>query len=83
MVAIVSGGHLGTSLSSLATLGRQGVTGLAGQGRNGEQAYVNAATGNLTLQVFDERLVSRGIDVTRVRTYNSQGMYSEDTRTTA
>jgi hypothetical protein len=56
MVAIVSGGHLGLSLSSLATLGQQGVTGSAGQGRNGERAYVNAATGNVVLQNFDDRL---------------------------
>ncbi|HEX7635654.1 MAG TPA: hypothetical protein VF427_10295, partial [Noviherbaspirillum sp.] len=78
MVAIVSGNSLGLNLTSLTTLGQQGVTGSAGQGRNGEKAYINAATGNLVLQNFDDRLVAHGVDIARVRTYNSQGQYSDD-----
>ncbi|MDP9933620.1 Ig-like domain repeat protein, partial [Variovorax paradoxus] len=78
MVAIVSGNSLGLSLSSLATLGQRGQVGMAGQGRSGEQAYVNAATGNLVLQTRDELLLGRGPDTVSVRTYNSQGLLSDD-----
>ena len=78
MVAIVSGNSLGLSLSSLATLGQRGQVGMAGQGRSGEQAYVNAATGNLVLQTRDELLLGRGPDTVSLRTYNSQGLLSDD-----
>ena len=78
MVAIVSGNSLGLSLTSLATLGQQGVLGTAGQGRNGEQSYVNVFSGNLVLQDFDDRLESRGLDVAAIRTYNSQGTFGDD-----
>ena len=66
MVAIVSGSSLGLSLGSLRTLGQQGVFGSAAQGRSGEQAYVNVATGNLVLQHRDELLSGRGLDIERV-----------------
>ena len=78
MVAIVSGNSLGLSLTSLGTLGQRGVLGTAGQGRNGEQAYVNIANGNLILQDFDDKLVARGADIGVVRTYNSQGLLNDD-----
>ncbi|QSI29786.1 hypothetical protein GNX71_09405 [Variovorax sp. RKNM96] len=78
MVAIVSGNSLGLSLSSLTTLGQRGLVGSAGQGRNGELAYVNAATGNLVLQNRDELLLGRGPDVLSARTYNSQGLLDDD-----
>ncbi|MDN6886457.1 hypothetical protein QMO14_22970, partial [Variovorax sp. CAN2819] len=52
--------------------------GTAGQGRSGEQAFVNIATGNLVLQDFDDRLEGRGIDIGAVRTYNSQGLLNDD-----
>ncbi|MDP9992345.1 YD repeat-containing protein [Variovorax boronicumulans] len=78
MVAIVSGNSLGLSLTSLATLGQRGTLGAAGQGRNGEQAFVNIATGNLVLQDFDDRLEGRGLDISAVRTYNSQGLLNDD-----
>ena len=78
MVAIVSGNSLGLSLGSQATLGQRGQTGTAGQGRSGEQAYVNAATGNLVLQTRDELLLGRGPDTVSLRTYNSQGQLSDD-----
>ena len=77
MVAIVSGNSLGLSLSSLAVLGQKGQSGTAGQGRSGEQAYVNVATGNLVLQDRDDVLVGRGITVNTVRTYNSQGVLND------
>ncbi|WP_390342926.1 hypothetical protein ACFJIS_21260 [Variovorax boronicumulans] len=78
MVAIVSGNSLGLSLTSLGTLGQRGVLGTAGQGRNGEQAFVNIANGNLILQDFDDKLVARGADIGVVRTYNSQGLLNDD-----
>ncbi|RQP26682.1 putative Ig domain-containing protein [Piscinibacter terrae] len=78
MVAIVSGNSLGLSLTSLVTLGNQGGVGSAGQGRNGEQAYVNVANGNLVVQDQDERLVGVGLGVTALRTYNSQGRLDDD-----
>lgn len=77
MVAIVSGNSLGLSLSSLAVLGQRGMSGAAGQGRSGEQAYVNAATGNLVLQNRDEFIQGRGPDILSLRTYNSQGVLDD------
>ncbi|WP_017761567.1 RHS repeat domain-containing protein [Pseudacidovorax intermedius] len=78
MVAIVSGSSLGLSLGSLRTLGQQGVLGSAEQGRSGEQAYVNVATGNLVLQSRDEFVAGRGLDVGSLRTYNSRGLWNDD-----
>lgn len=78
MVAIVSGNSLGLNLTSMATLGRDGVTGGAGAGRNGQLAYVNVANGNLVLQNQDDYLASRGLDAVAVRTYNSQGLLNDD-----
>ena len=78
MVAIVSGNTLGLNLTSLATLGQRGVSGGASQGRNGELTYVNVANGNLVLQNRDDLLVSRGVDVSALRTYNSQGLLNDD-----
>ncbi|MEO6936655.1 MAG: LysM peptidoglycan-binding domain-containing protein [Collimonas sp.] len=78
MVAIVSGNSLGVSLTSLNTLGQRGALGVATQGRNGELAYVNVATGNLVLQDRDDMLVNHGIDIAALRTYNSQGKFSDD-----
>jgi YD repeat-containing protein len=78
MVAIVSGNSLGLSLSSLAILGQRGQLGAAGHGRSGEQSFVNLANGNLVLQGRDDVLVSRGLDIQAVRTYNSQGLLSDD-----
>jgi YD repeat-containing protein len=78
MVAIVSGNSLGLSLSSLATLGQRGQIGTAGQGRNGEESFVNVANGNLVLQDRDDVLIGRGLDINAVRTYNSQGLLTDD-----
>lgn len=78
MVAIVSGNSLGLNLTSLATLGARGALGNAAQGRNGEQAFVNIATGNLVLQDRDDRLVGVGGTTSVLRTYNSQGQLNDD-----
>lgn len=78
MVAIVSGNSTGLDLTSFSTLGGQGPGGIATQGRNGERVYVNVANGNLVAQDVDDRLVGHGLAVTALRTYNSQGQYSDD-----
>ena len=74
MVSIVSGDSLGLSLGSLANLDQEGAGNAAPVGRNGERAYVNAATGNLVLQRQDDYLSSRGADLSVLRTYNSRGV---------
>ena len=81
MVAIVSGTGLGLLGSSLYTLGGQkhAASGTATTGRNGDQVYLNAATGNLVMQQRDEFLASAGINTALTRTYNSQGMLSDTT----
>ncbi|AMO24179.1 hypothetical protein UC35_16715 [Ramlibacter tataouinensis] len=66
------------SLTSMATVGQRGVFGQALQGRNGEQVYVNVANGNLVLQDQDDRLVAHGMDAVALRTYNSQGLLTDD-----
>jgi YD repeat-containing protein len=78
MVAIVSGNSLGLNLTSLATLGQQGVFGTPTQGNNADRVYVNAATGNLVLQSEDDHLLARGPDAVALRTYNSQGLLNDD-----
>ncbi|WP_316682838.1 hypothetical protein, partial [Ralstonia flaminis] len=78
MVAIVSGNSIGLNLSSLATLGQRGVIGNSASGRNGEQVYVNIATGNLIVQDRDDRLVGVGGATSALRTYNSQGQFTDD-----
>ncbi|SFC97263.1 RHS repeat protein, partial [Collimonas sp. OK412] len=78
MVAIVSGNSLGVSLTSMNTLGQRGVQGVATQGRNGELTYVNVFSGNLVLQDRDDMLVNHGIDIAALRTYNSQGKFTDD-----
>src|SRR5438552_3369500 len=78
MAAIVSANSLGLSTSSLAVLGPSGLLGQAAQGRGNERAYVNAATGNLVVQNQDEVVLGRGPDLRLVRTYNSQGLLTDD-----
>jgi len=78
MVAIVSGNSLGLNLTSLRTLGQQGLTGMATEGRNGQEAYVNVSNGNLVLQSQDDYLEARGLDAATIRTYNSQGLLNDD-----
>ncbi|MDB5856274.1 MAG: rane protein of unknown function [Herminiimonas sp.] len=80
MVAIVSGSGLGLDTTSFATLAGRLATGTATQGRNGERAYVNVATGNLVLQDLDDHLVAHGPSVDALRTYNSQGQGTDDNR---
>ena len=61
MVAIVNGQGLG--LNSAGVLGNRAQMGQALQGRNGQNVYVNASSGNLVVQNQDERLLDHGIDL--------------------
>ena len=75
MVAAISGQGLGPYNTSATNLNGQGTDGTAAQGRTGEQIYVNTANGNLVLQDEDELLSAEGLNVSIVRTYNSQGQF--------
>ncbi|WP_048438762.1 RHS repeat protein, partial [Caenimonas sp. SL110] len=78
MVGIVSGNSLGLDLTSGATLGQRGQLGQSALGQTAERSYVNVATGNLVVQDVDDFLASNGLDVTALRTYNSQGLLDDD-----
>lgn len=73
MVAVVAGNGLGLFNTSLSILGGAGVSGQSVLGQGGARSFVNAATGNLVLQMQDEWLSGRGSDLQHVRTYNSLG----------
>src|SRR5258706_14389833 len=77
MVAIVAGNGLGLFNTSSNILGSAGVLGQGVTGQAPGRAYVNAATGNLILQVQDEVLSGRGFDLPDVRTYNSLGQLTD------
>jgi len=72
MAAVVSGSGLGLFNSSLAQIGHSH-GGQAGVGQALEGQYVNVATGNLVLQDQDESILTRGLPISFVRTYNSLG----------
>src|SRR5258705_1604 len=75
MVAIVSGNTFGLTSNPLDPRGDANV------GRSGDQSdrvYVNAGTGNLTIQNRDEYLTAVGPDLSLIRTYNSQGLLIDD-----
>lgn len=71
MVGIISGNQLGLQQSSASVLGGLGTLGRASVGRMGENAYVNAMTGNLVVTNTDEMLFGVGNDVGVGRAYNS------------
>uniref|UniRef100_UPI0005277950 DUF6531 domain-containing protein n=2 Tax=Hahella ganghwensis TaxID=286420 RepID=UPI0005277950 len=75
MVAVVTGEGLGLFGKELT--GGAGLSQLR-QGQSGEAAYVNATTGNLILQTRDELLMGIARDSSLVRTYNSQGQFTDD-----
>ena len=79
MVAVFTGTGLGVFNSSVTQLG--GASGGAGGvGQSGERQYVNLATGNLVLQDIDESILTRGLPIGFVRTYNSRGLVTESGR---
>lgn len=78
MVAAVSGAGLGLFGSAVSALGGAGVGGNAGLGRGSDRVFVNTATGNLVVQSQDEVLSALGLDLSLIRTYNSQGLLDDD-----
>lgn len=70
MVAIFTGNGFGLFDSPQGN----GATRL-GQGR--DSFSINAATGNLVLQSFDESLLVRGLGAAALRTYNSRGLVAD------
>ena len=72
MVAVISGEALGLFNSTQTGVGSASF----GQGR--EQVYVNASTGNLVLRQRDEFVAASGLDLSLLRTYNSQGQLDGD-----
>lgn len=78
MVAIVSGNGTGLGQASLAQLGGRGNLGQSSSGKTGEKTYVNVGTGNVVVQDNDALLIGRGVDVSLIRTYNSQGKLTDD-----
>ncbi|MBN9476096.1 MAG: hypothetical protein J0H72_18740, partial [Burkholderiales bacterium] len=73
MVAIVTGSGLGVQAGSGLVLGGLGQLGQAQLGRGRDQAYVNAANGNLVIGAQDQWLVGQGPDAAVYRSYNSLG----------
>ncbi|MPS29546.1 hypothetical protein [Pigmentiphaga sp.] len=73
MVAIVTGSGLGVQAGSGLVLGSAGQLGQAQLGRGRDQAYVNAANGNLVIGAQDQWLVGQGPDAAVYRSYNSLG----------
>jgi YD repeat-containing protein len=78
MTAIISNNNLGLAASSLNGAGGFNVGGFGQPGNSGESMYVNIATGNLIVQRQDEILKARGLDVSALLTYNSQGVLDGD-----
>lgn len=78
MVAIFTGLGLGTERGSNFLLGSRGQLGSAGFGRFGENVYVNAANGNLSIQRSDEILAGVGTDLALGRNYNSEGPATDE-----
>jgi YD repeat-containing protein len=72
MVAVISGGGLGWFNSSLAHTGRSH-GGSAGLGQGNHSTLVNIATGNLHISGDHERASFNGLNLSVLRTYNSQG----------
>lgn len=74
MTAIISGNTLGLVNNPLTP---RGDAEFARAGQN-DQVYLNVATGNLVVQSRDETLDSIGLDLSLIRTYNSQGQLTDD-----
>lgn len=78
MAAIVTGSGLGLYNTSANTLGSATGQPLTGRPGQSDRVYINSATGNLIVQNQDESLAALGLDLSLVRTYNSQGLFSDD-----
>lgn len=73
MVAIFTGNGLGVFGASFTQPGQGGGSRL---GQSRETYGINAATGNLVLQGYDESLATSGLGAVALRTYNSRGQVS-------
>ena len=78
MVGIVGGNSTGLNQKALSGIGLRGTLGQASQGAKGEKAFVNVSTGNLVMQGQDAFVEGRGLDLSLLRTYNSQGVATDD-----
>ena len=76
MVAVITGQNLGLGFGKVNTPNGQGL-GQSQIGQNGQNVYVNAADGNLVIQNQDAALSDNGLDLGVLRTYNSQGQFSD------
>ncbi|NVJ59381.1 MAG: LysM peptidoglycan-binding domain-containing protein [Gammaproteobacteria bacterium] len=76
MAGIFTGNGLGLFDSSLSELNRTFGSSSLGQGKLSSQ--VNVHNGNLVISQRDSILVGMGIDANVLRTYNSQGLFSDD-----
>jgi YD repeat-containing protein len=76
MVAVITGQNLGLGFGKVNNLSDQGLS-QSQVGQNGQNVYVNAADGNLVIQNQDAVLVDNGLDLGVLRTYNSQGQFSD------
>ena len=72
------GNGLGLERSSAWVLGSRGQLGSAGLGRDNEDLYVNAATGNLLVHGSDEILAGRFVGAQIGHSYNSLGAMTDD-----
>ncbi len=81
MTAFFVGNGLGVERSSAWVLGARAQLAALGQaatGRAHDNAYVNAATGNLVIQNLDEMLFGVGPEALIARTYNSRASGTDD-----
>jgi hypothetical protein len=76
VVAIVASNGLGLLDTSLNIIGEAGVLARAYPGKEAA-AFVNAVTGTLVLQMQDEQLAGRGLDLYALRTYNQLTRHAE------
>ncbi|HYD78338.1 MAG TPA: LysM peptidoglycan-binding domain-containing protein [Paucimonas sp.] len=74
MTSIISSNGLGLFGNTLGASGNP----LIGRAGQSDAVYVNGRTGNLVIQAQDEFLTSAGLDTALVRTYNSQGLLTDD-----
>lgn len=78
MVALFGGNGLGVFNSSLSQINGYGARGNSKIGNGSDEAYVNVVKGNLVVLSQDDYLAAIGLDVSIVRTYNSQGLLTDD-----
>src|SRR5258708_10003936 len=74
MTAVISANTLGLFQNPVNTGGSAEI------GRTGQsdRVYLNSSTGNLVVQANDEYVASVGLGTALVRTYNSQGQFTDD-----